>query len=98
MGALIASSVLIAAARGKLDLERVLRDHGDEPVAIATITAAGKAAGILTSDEALARGDLAAGCSFVAVGVDTTLFARATTALAERFKAGAPGNSAAPAG
>ncbi|WP_437819166.1 type II toxin-antitoxin system VapC family toxin [Sorangium sp. So ce1078] len=39
MGALIDSSVLIAAERGKLDFERVLRDHGDEPVAIATITA-----------------------------------------------------------
>ena len=62
------------------------------------ITAAGKAAGILTSDEALARGYLAAGCSFVAVGVDTTLLARATTALAERFKASVAGNPAAPAG
>ncbi|WP_437839932.1 hypothetical protein [Sorangium sp. So ce1153] len=39
MGALIDSSVLIAAERGKLDLEQVLRDHGDEPVAIAMITA-----------------------------------------------------------
>ena len=68
------------------------------PRAIAAITAAGKAAGILTSDEALARGYLAAGCSFVAVGVDTTLLARATTALAERFKASVAGNPAAPAG
>ena len=66
--------------------------------AIAAITAAGKAAGILSSDEALARGYLAAGCGFVAVGVDTTLLARATTALAERFKAGVAGNPAAPAG
>jgi hypothetical protein len=31
VGALIDSSVLIAVERGKLDLERVLRDHGDEP-------------------------------------------------------------------
>ena len=66
--------------------------------AIAAITTAGKAAGILTSDETLARGYLAAGCSFVAVGVDTTLLARATTALAERFKAGVAGDPAAPAG
>jgi len=29
----IDSSVIIAAERGKLDLERVLRDYGDEPVA-----------------------------------------------------------------
>jgi 4-hydroxy-2-oxoheptanedioate aldolase len=56
--------------------------------AIAAIAAAGKAAGILTGDEALARGYLAAGCSFVAVGVDTTLLARATSELAARFKSG----------
>jgi len=54
--------------------------------AIATIIAAGKPAGILSSDDALAREFLAAGCSFVAVGIDTTLLARATSALAARFK------------
>lgn len=36
---MIDSSVFIAAERGKLDFERVLRDHGDEPAAIAAITA-----------------------------------------------------------
>ena len=36
---MIDSSVLIAVERGKLDLERVLRDYGDEPVAIAAVTA-----------------------------------------------------------
>jgi len=55
--------------------------------AIAVLTAAGKPAGIISSDETLARAFLAAGCTFVAVGVDTTLLARATTALAARFKA-----------
>jgi tRNA(fMet)-specific endonuclease VapC len=39
MGTLIDSSVLIAAERGKLDLERVLREHAGERVAIAAITA-----------------------------------------------------------
>lgn len=39
MGAVIDSSVLIAAERGKLDLPRVLADHGDEPIAISAITA-----------------------------------------------------------
>ena len=39
MGAVIDSSVFIAAERGKLDLDRVLRDYGDEPVAIAAVTA-----------------------------------------------------------
>jgi 4-hydroxy-2-oxoheptanedioate aldolase len=42
--------------------------------------------GILTSDETLARGYLERGFSFVAVGVDTTLLARATSDLAARFK------------
>jgi predicted nucleic acid-binding protein len=35
----IDSSVFVAAERGKLDLEGVLRDYGDEPVALAAITA-----------------------------------------------------------
>ena len=46
-------------------------------------------------DPALAREFLAAGCSFVAVGVDITLLARATSALAARFKS--PAEAAAPA-
>jgi 4-hydroxy-2-oxoheptanedioate aldolase len=62
--------------------------------AFATTLAAGKPAGILMSDEALAREFLAAGCSFVAVGVDTTLLARATSALAARFKS--PGEATSP--
>jgi 4-hydroxy-2-oxoheptanedioate aldolase len=62
--------------------------------AIAVIIAAGKPAGIISSDETLARAFLAAGCTFVAVGVDTTLLARATTALAARFK---PVGESAPA-
>jgi 4-hydroxy-2-oxoheptanedioate aldolase len=61
--------------------------------AFATILAAGKPAGILSADETLAREFLAAGCSFVAVGVDTTLLARATSALAARFKADEPAPS-----
>lgn len=39
MGTLIDSSVLVAAERGLLDFERVLRDSGDEAVALAAITA-----------------------------------------------------------
>ena len=39
MGIVVDSSVFIAAERGKLDLEHVLRDHGDEPIVIAAITA-----------------------------------------------------------
>ncbi|XXT23673.1 type II toxin-antitoxin system VapC family toxin [Sorangium sp. So ce429] len=55
MGALIDSSVLIAAERGKLDLEQVLRDHGDEPVAIATITASELLHGVHRAVEASQR-------------------------------------------
>lgn len=53
---------------------------------IRKIVALGKAAGILMADEKLARRYLELGCTFVAVGVDTTLLARSTQALAERFK------------
>ena len=60
--------------------------------ALTDIQACGKAAGILTADETLARQYLALGCSFVAVGVDTTLLVKATQALAGRFK-----GTAAPA-
>lgn len=39
MGTIIDSSILIAAERGKLDFDKVLRDYGNEPIAIAAITA-----------------------------------------------------------
>ncbi len=56
--------------------------------AIARINRAGKAAGILSPDETLARQYLDLGAIFVAVGLDTNLLARATGDLAARFKAG----------
>jgi 4-hydroxy-2-oxoheptanedioate aldolase len=56
----------------------------------------GKAAGILTADEALAKHYLALGPLFVAVGLDTHLLARHTSALVARFKATA--QSCAPIG
>lgn len=52
---------------------------------IATVRAAGKAAGILMADRQLARTYLDAGALFVAVGVDTTLLVRAATDLARSF-------------
>ena len=63
--------------------------------AIRTIVSAGKAAGILTSDPQLARHYLALGATFVAVGVDVSLYAQAARRLAADFL-GAPG-TAAPA-
>lgn len=53
---------------------------------IARIIAAGKPAGVLTGDEALAREYIAAGCSFTAVGADIAILARGAEQLAARFK------------
>ncbi len=50
------------------------------------IAAQGKAAGILATDEALARRYLGLGALFVAVGLDTQLLVRHTSALAAAFK------------
>jgi 4-hydroxy-2-oxoheptanedioate aldolase len=57
--------------------------------AIRRINKTGKAAGILHNDEAEARKCLALGATFVAVGQDTVLLAKSTSALAARFKPGA---------
>jgi len=57
--------------------------------AIIRIVKTGKAAGILTTDESLARHYMALGATFVAVGLDTNLLVRHTSALAARFKSGA---------
>jgi 4-hydroxy-2-oxoheptanedioate aldolase len=56
---------------------------------------AGKTAGILTTDDALARRYLQMGATFVAVGLDNNLLARAASELAARFK---PTAAPAPAG
>ena len=54
--------------------------------AIRRIVIAGKAAGILTPDETLARRYLDLGATFVAGGLDTNLLTRHTSALAAKFK------------
>ena len=56
--------------------------------AIHRIVKSGKAAGILTTDDTLARHYLALGATFVAVGLDTQILARQTSALAATFKSG----------
>lgn len=63
---------------------------------IRRIVKGGKAAGILTGDEALAKRYLELGATFVAVGVDTTLLVQATSNLLGKFKA-AP-DAAKPSG
>ncbi|SAI05850.1 2%2C4-dihydroxyhept-2-ene-1%2C7-dioic acid aldolase [Bordetella ansorpii] len=62
------------------DVQRAILDG------IKTILAAGKAPGILTSDNEQARQYLEGGALFVAVGVDTSLLFGAARQLAARFK------------
>jgi 4-hydroxy-2-oxoheptanedioate aldolase len=73
---------------GHPEVQKVILDG------IATVRAAGKAAGILATDPALAQQYLDAGALFVAVGVDTTLLVKAASGLVQQFSAGA---SKAPA-
>ena len=54
--------------------------------ALRRIRRAGKAPGILTADEGLARRYLAAGALFTAVGSDVGLLARESDKLAARFR------------
>jgi 4-hydroxy-2-oxoheptanedioate aldolase len=54
--------------------------------AIARIQNAGKAAGILSADQKLAKRYIELGAAFVAVGVDTTMLMRGLQALAATFK------------
>lgn len=65
-------------------------DHPDVRAAIedalGRIQAHGRAAGILTTSEPLARRYLSLGVSFLAVGLDTSLLARATEELARKFR------------
>lgn len=76
---------------GHPDVQATIED------AIARIRRAGKAAGILSADEKLARRYLEQGATFVAVGVDTTVLMRGLQALASTFK-DAPAPTAATGG
>lgn len=55
MGALIDSSVLIAAERGHLDLDQVLEDHPDDDFALSAITASELLHGVHRADTAARR-------------------------------------------
>ncbi len=65
---------------GHPDVQKAIED------AIGRIRSAGRAAGILSTDEALTRRYLSLGCKFVAVGLDVNLMMRATQDLARKFK------------
>ncbi|MEO7403661.1 MAG: HpcH/HpaI aldolase/citrate lyase family protein [Burkholderiales bacterium] len=68
---------------GQLSHPEVLKVIDD---AVVRIKKTGKAAGILTPDETLAKRWLALGATFVAVGMDTGLLARGAEALRAKFK------------
>lgn len=65
---------------GHPDVQAAIED------AIVRIQKAGKAAGILSADEKLARRYIELGAAFVAVGVDTTVLMRGLQSLAGKFK------------
>jgi len=65
---------------GHADVQAAIED------AITRIVQSGKAAGILSADENLARRYIELGATFVAVGVDTTVLMRGLQALAGKFK------------
>jgi 4-hydroxy-2-oxoheptanedioate aldolase len=80
---------------GPADLSSSLGHRGDPEhpevqaaieSAIARIRAAGKAPGILWTEELRTRRYIELGCTFVAVGLDGLLLARAAEALAKKFK------------
>lgn len=73
---------------GHPDVQAAIED------AITRICKAGKAAGILSADQTLARRYIELGAAFVAVGVDTTILMRGLQSLAATFKdAPAPSTS-----
>jgi 4-hydroxy-2-oxoheptanedioate aldolase len=64
--------------------------------ALGRIQARGKAAGILTADQALARRYVELGATFVGIGSDVGLLVNATTRLISDFKSNAVAQAAAP--
>jgi 4-hydroxy-2-oxoheptanedioate aldolase len=80
----LSASMGHVGAPGHPDVQAAMAD------AIVRIRRAGKAAGILSTTEEQARKWLAAGATFVAVGVDTMLLTHAARSLLEKYKTPAP--------
>jgi 4-hydroxy-2-oxoheptanedioate aldolase len=80
----------LAASMGLLGSPTDARVQEAIEQGIRAVRAAGKAAGVLAPDAALARRYLSAGAQFVAVGVDTTLLTRAAGELRAAFADVAP--------
>lgn len=97
LDAIVATEGVDGVFIGPGDLSAAIGYLGDQnnPAVVDTIIglirrirAGGKAAGILTPDETLARRYIEAGTTFTAVGSDLGLLARQSEALARRFKSG----------
>lgn len=97
LDAIVATEGVDGVFIGPGDLSAAIGYVGDQnnPAVVKTIIgmikrirAGGKAAGILTPDEGLARRYMEAGTTFTAVGADSGLLARQSEALARRFKSG----------
>lgn len=77
----LSASMGFRGQSGHPEVQRAILDG------IATVRAAGKAPGVLTTDHALARRCLDAGALFVAVGLDTSLLVKSARDLAAAFRA-----------
>lgn len=80
----LSASMGLLGQPGHPDVRRTIED------AFERVLAAGKAPGVLATDEAIARRYIELGARFIAVGVDATLLAQATRSLAKRFKGESP--------
>ena len=76
----------LAASMGQLGQPADARVQDAIAHGIQTVQTAGKSAGVLSTDMALARKHLSLGAQFVAVGIDTTLLVRAAKELRAAFK------------
>lgn len=76
----LAASMGYLGNPGHPEVQGAIRDAAEQ------VRAAGKAAGILATDESVARTYLEWGYTFVAVGVDVLLLTRASTELLARFR------------
>ena len=86
----LSASMVLLGQPGHADVRARIEE------AFARILQTGKAPGVLAVDEALARHYIGCGARFVAVGVEATMLAQATRALAARFKRA--DNGPAPSG
>ncbi|MBW9102542.1 4-hydroxy-2-oxoheptanedioate aldolase [Paraburkholderia phenoliruptrix] len=88
----LSASMGLLGKPGDASVRAAIRDG------IQTVRRAGKAAGVLAPDRAIAEEYLAAGAVFVAVGTDTGLLSRAAGELAASYKRGAGSDSAIAGG